>query len=161
LPEAPSARAEWRAWIREVKPGDVRRRAGVKQRDLAALIGIDSATLSGWERSGGRVPREGGREWFEAVTVLLAAQRAALAAGPVRLAFPSYDRGAADILAGGKHAGICLDEGSGRWRAYLFSSLSSSRIRLGGEEEITGRTLGELREKLRTRVAERGPWWKD
>lgn len=156
MSECPSTRAGWREWIRSVKPGEVRRRAGVKQRDLAALIGVAPVTLSGWERSGGKVPREGGAEWFEAVTVLLAAQRGA---GDVRLVFRPYDVGAADILVCGKHAGICLDEGAGRWRAYLYRALSSSRIRLGGEEEVTARTLGELRRVLRERVAERGPWW--
>jgi hypothetical protein len=76
------------------------------------------------------------------------------------LTFPPYDIGAADIMAGGKNAGICLDEGRGRWRAYLYPALSSSRIRTAGSEEVTGRTLGELRETLRKRVADEGPWWK-
>ncbi len=77
---------------------------------------------------------------------------------PVRLTFPSYDVGAADILADGKRAGVCLDEG-GQWRAYLYASLTDRRVRLGGEEEVTARTLGELRETLRKRVDAEGSWW--
>lgn len=79
---------------------------------------------------------------------------------PVRLTFPSYDIGAADILADGKHAGVCLGEFYG-WRAYLYAVLADSRIRTRLDcEEVTARTLGELRKTLRERVAERGPWWK-
>ena len=78
---------------------------------------------------------------------------------PVRITFPSYDLGAADIMAFGKNAGICLDEGN-LWRAYLYASLSDRRIRLGGEEEVTARTLGELRAVLRERVDLKGAWWQ-
>jgi hypothetical protein len=78
----------------------------------------------------------------------------------VRLTFPSYDVGAADILANGRQVGICLDEGGGRWRAYLYSAIQERRIRTGDCEEVTGRTLGDLRRALRKRVAEKGPWWR-
>ncbi len=77
----------------------------------------------------------------------------------VRLTFPSYDIGSADILAGGKRAGIVLAEFY-CWRAYLYPALSDRRIRLTGEEEVTGRTLGELRRALRERVELKGPWWE-
>ena len=50
----------------------------------------------------------------------------------VRLTFPAYDIGAADIMTGGKNAGICLDEGRGAWRAYLYPELTDRRIRVPG-----------------------------
>lgn len=76
-----------------------------------------------------------------------------------RLTFPSYDIGAADILADGQHAGFCLDEGGGRWRAYLYAAAQERRApRPAGCEEVTGRTLRELRRLLRER-AEKEPWW--
>jgi hypothetical protein len=76
----------------------------------------------------------------------------------VHLTFPPYDIGAADILADGRQAGIVLAEFK-FWRAYLYPVLADRRIRGGGEEEVTGRTLGELRETLRKRVDADGPWW--
>lgn len=79
---------------------------------------------------------------------------------PVRLTFPGYDIGAADILVTGKRAGICLDEGRGIWRAYLYGALTDRRIRVDGCEEVTARTLRELRDTLRERVALKGPWWQ-
>jgi hypothetical protein len=79
---------------------------------------------------------------------------------PVHLSFPAYDIGAADIMADGKNAGICLDEGQRRWRAYLYPALSVSRIRVDRCEEVTAGTLGELRRALRKRVADEGPWWR-
>jgi hypothetical protein len=78
--------------------------------------------------------------------------------GP-RLTFPAYDTGAADILADGKHVGICLGEFRG-WRAYLYPAAQETRMRLAADcEEVTGRTLGELREALRERAALKGAWW--
>jgi hypothetical protein len=77
---------------------------------------------------------------------------------PVRITFPSYDIGAADILCGGKRVGFCLDEGQGRWRAYMFPV--AGRHRPEGCEEVTGRTLGELRKALRERVELKGAWWQ-
>jgi hypothetical protein len=75
------------------------------------------------------------------------------------LTFPAYDAGAADILVAGKHAGICLAEFWG-WRAYLYPAAQDHRMRLATDcEEVTGRTLGELRAVLRSRVAGNGPWW--
>jgi len=79
---------------------------------------------------------------------------------PVRLTFPSYDIGCTDIMAAGKRAGICLDEGRGVWRAYLYDALSVSRIRAEGCEEVTARTLRELRRALQERVEVKGPWWQ-
>jgi hypothetical protein len=77
---------------------------------------------------------------------------------PVRLTFPSYDTGAVNILADGKCAGFALAEFYG-WRAYLFPVLTESRMRPDECEEVTAKTLGELRKLLRERVAERGAWW--
>jgi len=85
---------------------------------------------------------------------------------PARLAFPAYDIGAADIRSGGKCVGFCLDEGGGahgrarRWRAYLYPAAQDRRTpRPEVCEEVTARTLGELRAALRKRVADEGPWW--
>lgn len=85
---------------------------------------------------------------------------------PVRLTFPGYGPGTADILAGGKNAGFCLDEGGGaygyprRWRAYLYPAAQDRRMpRPVACEEVTGKTLGELRRVLRERVEVKGPWW--
>ena len=78
---------------------------------------------------------------------------------PVRLAFPAYDIGAADILAAGKHVGMALDEG-GRWRAWLYPAAQDRRTpRPEKCEEVTGRTLGDLRRELRERFELKGPWW--
>jgi hypothetical protein len=79
---------------------------------------------------------------------------------PMRLTFPAYDIGAADILADGKGVGFCLDEGGGRWRAYLYPAAQDRRMpKPEGCEEVTGKTLAELRETLRKRVADEGQWW--
>ena len=75
-----------------------------------------------------------------------------------RLTFPSYDVGAADILAGGRQVGIALAEFNG-WRAYLYAAAQDRRIRPGKCEEVTARTLGELRALLRERAEVKGPWW--
>ena len=77
----------------------------------------------------------------------------------VRLTFPSYDVGATDILVMGMRAGICLADNKG-WKAYLYPALTDRRIRMGGEEEVTAETLGELRKVLRERVDLKGPWWQ-
>jgi hypothetical protein len=86
---------------------------------------------------------------------------------PVRLTFPGYGPGTADIMADGMNAGFCLDEGGGahgyptRWRAYLYPAVQDRRVpRPQGCEEVTGRTLGELRFALRKRVADEGAWWQ-
>lgn len=78
---------------------------------------------------------------------------------PVRITFPSYDIGAADILVGGKRAGFCLAEFY-CWRAYLFPALTEGHTRPEGCEEVTGRTLAELRRALRGRVELKGAWWQ-
>ena len=76
-----------------------------------------------------------------------------------RLTFPSYDVGTADILADGKNVGFCLAE-FWNWRAYLYPAAQDRRMpRPAGCEEVTGRTLGELRGALRERAAANGPWW--
>jgi hypothetical protein len=77
---------------------------------------------------------------------------------PVRITFPSYDIGSADIMVTGKRAGICLAEFY-CWRAYLYGTLTDRRSRTSECEEVTARTLGELRRVLRERVALKGPWW--
>lgn len=78
---------------------------------------------------------------------------------PVRLTFPAYDVGAADILASGRHIGMALDEG-GRWRAWLYAVAQDRRMpRPEKCEEVTARTLKELRRDLRERVELKGSWW--
>jgi hypothetical protein len=83
-----------------------------------------------------------------------------------RLTFPSYETGAADILAGGLSVGFALDEGGGshgyarRWRAYLYPAAQDRRTpRPAKCEEVTAGTLGELRRLLRERIGREGPWW--
>lgn len=79
-----------------------------------------------------------------------------MTASASRLTFPSYDVGAADILAGGKSVGFCLGE-FWCWRAYLYSVAQERRMpRPAKCEEVTARTLADLRRKLR----EREPWWE-
>jgi hypothetical protein len=77
---------------------------------------------------------------------------------PVRITFPSYDIGSTDIIWLGKRVGFCLAEYR-NWRAYLFPEATDRRVRPEGCEEVTGRTLGELRRVLRERVELKGPWW--
>jgi hypothetical protein len=77
---------------------------------------------------------------------------------PVLITFPPYDAGTTDIRSGGKRVGIAVAEFKG-WRAYLVPEATDRRIRKGGEEEVTARTLGELRRVLRERVELKGPWW--
>lgn len=83
-----------------------------------------------------------------------------------RLTFPAYDVGAAGILAGGRSVGFCLDEGGGsygyakRWRACLYPAAQDRRMpKQENCEEVTARTLADLRRQLRERVALKGPWW--
>lgn len=76
----------------------------------------------------------------------------------VRLTFPSYDIGAADILASGKCVGFALAEFR-NWRAYLFPEATDRRIRPVDCEEVTAETLRELRRVLRERVELKGAWW--
>lgn len=73
MARAPSTRAQWRAWIRTANPGEVRRRAGVRQDALAAALGVHPATLGGWERGSG-LPGGDGGEWYRAVTRLSSAR---------------------------------------------------------------------------------------
>lgn len=78
---------------------------------------------------------------------------------PVRITFPSYDQGSADIMAGRRQVGIALAEYE-NWRAYLYPVAQDRRMpRPEGCEEVTARTLGELRRELRERGALKGPWW--
>jgi hypothetical protein len=75
------------------------------------------------------------------------------------LTFPAYDVGAADILADGKSVGFALAE-FWNWRAYLYPAAQDRRMPRPDEcEEVTAGTLGELREALRKRFADEGPWW--
>jgi hypothetical protein len=77
---------------------------------------------------------------------------------PVRITFPSYDIGGTDIIAGGKRVGFAVANFKG-WTAYLFPVATDRRIRPPGCEEVTARTLRELRKVLRERVELKGPWW--
>ncbi len=82
MAEVPSTRQQWRAWIRSAGPGEVRRRARVRQDELARRIGdasgvpVSAGTLSGWER-GSTLPRleAHAAAWHEAVAEMAAAQR--------------------------------------------------------------------------------------
>ena len=84
---------------------------------------------------------------------------AAMTDKPARLTFPSYDVGMADILWEGESVGFCLAE-FWNWRAYLYPAVQESRApRPQDCEEVTARTLADLRRDLRERVALKGRWW--
>ncbi len=82
MTEVPSTRAQWRTWVRSASPGEVRRRARVRQDELARRIGdvsgipVSAGTLSGWER-GSTLPSKQAHAaaWHKAVTEMAAAQR--------------------------------------------------------------------------------------
>jgi hypothetical protein len=76
---------------------------------------------------------------------------------PVRLTFPSYDIGAARIMAGDLQVGHVLGE-YWCWRAWLWPIADDFGGALTGEQ-VTGKNLSAVREKLRQRVADKGPWW--
>jgi hypothetical protein len=78
---------------------------------------------------------------------------------PVLITFPGYDQGGTDIMSGGKRVGFTLAEHAG-WRAYLYPAAADRHERPVDCEEVTARTLAELRRVLRKRVADEGPWWK-
>jgi len=79
---------------------------------------------------------------------------------PVRLTFPSYDIGAADILADGKRVGRALGEFYG-WRAFLWTEADPKPGQFDSRkaETVWMPRLGDLRRVLRARVADQGPWW--
>ena len=77
---------------------------------------------------------------------------------PVRLTVPAVEPGLCKIMADGKRTGFILAEFRG-WRAVLFP-VASALVRPAGSEEVTGKTLGDLRAVLRERVERDGPWWK-
>ena len=78
---------------------------------------------------------------------------------PVRLTFPSYDIGSARIMAGDLQVGTVLGEYRGH-RAYLWPVADDFAGQLSGEQ-VTGRRLADVREKLRERVEAKGPWWSE
>jgi hypothetical protein len=77
---------------------------------------------------------------------------------PVRLTFPGYDTGAARIMAGNLQVGTVLGE-FWCWRAYLWPVADDFAGQLTAEQ-VTGKRLADVRETLRRRAAESGPWWK-
>ena len=77
----------------------------------------------------------------------------------MRLTFPSYDIGAARIMAGDLQVGTVLGE-YWNWRAYLWPVADDFTGQLSGEQ-VTGKRLADVRAKLRAQVAEAGPWWSD
>ena len=77
---------------------------------------------------------------------------------PVRLTFPSYDVGAARIMARDLQVGTVLGE-YWCWRAYLWPVADDFTGQLSGEQ-VTGGRLADVRGKLRDRVEGSGPWWK-
>ena len=78
---------------------------------------------------------------------------------PVVITFPSYDQGGTDIMSGGKRVGFTLAR-YWDWKAYLFPEATDRRMRPADCEEVTARTLTELRRVLRERVELKGPWWQ-
>ena len=78
---------------------------------------------------------------------------------PVRLTFPSYDIGSARIMAGDLQVGHVLGE-YWLWRAYLWPVAGDFTTGPSGEQ-VTGRRLADVREKLRERVEAKGPWWSE
>jgi hypothetical protein len=79
---------------------------------------------------------------------------------PVRLTFPAYDIGAADIRANGKWVGRVLGEFYG-WEAVLSPEADPKPGTFDPREAETVwmPKLGDLRRVLRERVALKGPWW--
>jgi hypothetical protein len=77
---------------------------------------------------------------------------------PVRLTFPSYDIGAARIMAGDLQVGHVLGE-YWLWRAHLWAVADDFTCALSAEQ-VTAPKLADIREKLRQRIADKGPWWK-
>ena len=76
---------------------------------------------------------------------------------PVRLTFPSYDIGAARIMAGDLQVGHVW-RGDRCWTAWLWNETGN---RQGGHADapVTREYLRELRARLRERVELNGPWW--
>jgi hypothetical protein len=78
---------------------------------------------------------------------------------PVRLTFPSYDTGAAWIVADGVRVGHVLADDKWDWRARLW--LVAEKPGEGFAGEVVGGKLAATRVLVRAELAERGPWWKD
>lgn len=78
---------------------------------------------------------------------------------PVKLTFPSYDIGSARIMAGDLQVGHVLGE-YWCWRAWLWPTADDFGCAYSGEQ-VTGRRLADVREKLRERVELKGPWWSE
>ena len=80
----------------------------------------------------------------------------------MKLTLVSVEPGLCRILADGMKVGHALAVWSNSgphhqaWEAHLYASLLYSDI----DRDIVRRLrLGELRDELRTRLAEKGPWW--
>ena len=78
---------------------------------------------------------------------------------PVRLTFPSYDIGSARIMAGDLQVGHVLGE-YWCWRAWLWPVADDFGFP-DSTEQVTGRRLADVREKLRERVELKGAWWSE
>ena len=76
---------------------------------------------------------------------------------PVRLTFPAREPGARRIMAGKLQVGVCLADHLYRWQASLWSV--AGRPDRGRAGIVRGSGLASLRDAVRKRVAEEGPWW--
>ena len=78
---------------------------------------------------------------------------------PVRLTFPSYDIGAARIMAGDLQVGHVLGE-YWCWRAWLWP-VADEFITGPSGGQVTGKRLADVRVLVRERFELKGPWWSE
>lgn len=80
----------------------------------------------------------------------------------MRLTLPAAEPGFRYILAGGKRVGHVVDVWSdhdpwrGAWEATLYTAAGCPQC---PGEKVCCLRLADLREELRARLAEKGPWW--
>jgi hypothetical protein len=75
----------------------------------------------------------------------------------LKLTFPGYEPGAVAIRADGVQVGHILANFHMEWTAHLWRV--AGRPGEGFAGEVEGGKLAPLRELLRQRVADQGPWW--
>ena len=76
---------------------------------------------------------------------------------PVKLTFPRAEPYGYNIMAGGRQVGKIV-EGYADWEAYLWCE-PGPRFTGYADLPVVRPRLAEVREALRERVAEKGPWW--
>jgi len=76
---------------------------------------------------------------------------------PVRLTFPRCEPYSYSIMADGQQVGKIV-EAFANWEGWLWCVPGPRFTGYAGPPVVRAR-LGEVREALRERVAERGPWW--